>query len=145
MSEKITGIHVWLVLMKAHQVLSKHSERSLNLKDMCFSDFVVLEILLHKGPMPINQIGDKLLLTSGSLTTAVDRLEKMGYTQRQMDPQDRRTRIVSLTPLGQEVIEALFQKHEAYFEAFMEILSQEERKSLIETLKKMGKHGESLL
>ena len=39
------------------------------------SDFAVLEALLHKGAQPVNVIGKRVFLTSGSITTAIDRLE----------------------------------------------------------------------
>ena len=48
--------------------------------EMCGSDFAVLEALLHKGPLPINEIGKKVLLTSGSITVAVDRLESKSWS-----------------------------------------------------------------
>jgi len=46
------------------------------------SDFAVLEALLHKGPLPVNEIGKKVLLTSGSMTVAVDRLEQRRLVER---------------------------------------------------------------
>src|SRR5258708_40212975 len=67
---------------------------------MCGSDFAVLEALLHKGPLPVNEIGKKILLTSGSITVAIDRLETKGLVQRRASGTDRRGRIVHLTKEG---------------------------------------------
>ena len=77
--DDLSGVHVWLVFMKAHQALEHLAEQSISFSQLCFSDFKVLEILLHKGPLPVNSIGNKALLTSGALTIAVDRLEKKGW------------------------------------------------------------------
>ena len=70
-----SGVRVWLMLMKAHRSMVRHAERSIVSLDMCISDFAVLELLLHKGPQSVGEIGRRVDLTSGSITTAIDRLE----------------------------------------------------------------------
>ena len=94
---EMTGIHLWLVLMKAQQALQRHALRSIASSRLCFSDFAVLEILLHKGPLPVNALGVRVSLTSGSATAAIDRIEKKGLVRRAPHATDRRTRIVHLT------------------------------------------------
>jgi len=73
-----SGVDVWLVLMKAYHALAARVEESLNLSETGLgdSDFRVLEALLSKGPLPVNTIGPKVWLTPGSISVAVDRLEK---------------------------------------------------------------------
>src|SRR5437867_13429710 len=95
-----SGVHVWLVLMKAHRSLVRHAARSIVALDMCISDFGALEVLLHKGPQPVNEIGRRVELTSGSITTAIDRLEERGLVARAAHASDRRARVVDLTPAG---------------------------------------------
>src|SRR6266851_7538673 len=95
-----SGVRVWLVLMKAHRSLARHAERSIVSLDMCISDFAVLEMLLHKGPQSVGDIGRRVDLTSGSITTAIDRLEKRGLVARAAHASDRRARVVHLTPDG---------------------------------------------
>jgi MarR family 2-MHQ and catechol resistance regulon transcriptional repressor len=70
-----SGVHVFLVLWKAANAMQTYAEKSISELEMCGSDFAVLEAVLHKGPLPVNEIGKKILLTSGSITSAVDRLE----------------------------------------------------------------------
>src|SRR5437660_12305774 len=84
-----SSVHVWLVLMKAHRSLLRHAERSIVSLDMCISDFGVLEVLLHKGPQSVSEIGRRVDLTSGSITTAIDRLEKRGLVARAADAKCR--------------------------------------------------------
>src|ERR1700675_4124186 len=95
-----TGVHVWLVLMKAFQALIPHAAESIQRTELGDSDFRVLEALLHKGPLPVNTIGPNVWLTPGSISVAVDRLVKRGLVARKDDPDDRRVRRVKLTPKG---------------------------------------------
>jgi MarR family transcriptional regulator, 2-MHQ and catechol-resistance regulon repressor len=140
-----TGIHLWLLLSKAAKVLEIHARRSIGSLDLCLSDFAVLEALLHKGPLPVNTLGRKVLLTSGSITTAVDRMERRGLVERQGDPDDRRTRVVHLTPEGRVLIRKLFAVHERDMERAVSALSRSEIGNLSEGLRKLGRGAEERL
>src|SRR3984893_12152348 len=87
-----SGVHVFLVLWKAASAVQSYAEESISELDMCASVFAVLESLLHKGPLPINEIGKKVLLTSGSITVAVDRLQMKGFVERRAHGTDPRGR-----------------------------------------------------
>lgn len=139
---KNSGVHLWLVLMKAHRALSRHAMQSIEPSGLGISDFAVLEVLLHKGPQKVNDIGRRVDLTSGSITTAVDRLEKRGLVARGLDDEDRRSRIVRLTPAGRARIGEVFAQHAAALEAASKGLTRAERKSLIALLKKLGTAAE---
>ena len=65
-AEDISAVHLWLVLWKASRAVEAHAFKSIASQPICGSDFAVLEVLLHKGPLPVNTIGRKVLLTSGS-------------------------------------------------------------------------------
>ena len=112
---------------------------------MGFSDFIILEALLHKGPMAVNEIGRLVLLTSGSMTTAIDRLEERRLVERTEHAQDRRAKLVSLTRAGRALITKLFQQHQANLAAATEGLRHDERETLIVLLKKLGKAAEAKL
>src|SRR5580698_3908947 len=114
---KNSGVHLWLVLMKAHRALSRHAMRSIEPSGLGLSDFAVLEVLLNKGPQRVNDIGRRVDLTSGSITTAIDRLESRGLVSRGLDDEDRRSRIVRLTRSGRERISEVFAEHAAALEA----------------------------
>jgi MarR family transcriptional regulator, 2-MHQ and catechol-resistance regulon repressor len=140
-----SGIHLWLILMKAYRSLAQLDARSIASSGLGISDFAVLEILLHKGPLPVNTIGRNVLLTSGSITTAVDRLEKKRLVRRLPCPEDRRVTYVILTTTGRTLIRRVFQAHASRLEKVFEPLSTSERAALATLLKKLGKHSESLL
>jgi MarR family 2-MHQ and catechol resistance regulon transcriptional repressor len=139
------GIHLWLILMKAYRALAQVDARSIASSGLGISDFAVLEILLHKGPLPVNTIGRNVMLTSGSITTAVDRLEKKRFVRRQACPNDRRVTYVTLTATGRTLIRRVFNAHASKLETVFEPLSTAERSALATLLKKLGKHSESLL
>ena len=134
-----SGVHVFLVLWKAARAVGTYAEKSITDLEMCGSDFAVLEALLHKGPLPVNEIGKKILLTSGSITVAVDRLEKRGLVERRAHGTDRRARIVHLTIEGKKLITRIYAGHAADMERLAAAsLTKAERKTLIGLLKKIG-------
>ena len=138
-----SGVHLWLLLMKAHRALQKYALRSISGSGLCFSDFAVLEVLLHKGPLPVNTVGTIVSLTSGPATAAIDRLEKKGLVRRAADSEDRRARIVHLTEKGKTLISAAFRQHEADMETLTSQLSAADKSTLSGLLKKLGKLAET--
>ncbi len=134
-----SGVHVFLVLWKAARAAQAYAEKSVLELEMCGSDFAVLEGLLHKGPLPVNEIGKKVLLTSGSITVAVDRLETKGLVERRAHGTDRRARIVHLTKEGRRLITRAYADHAADMERLTSAsLTRAERTTLIRLLKKIG-------
>jgi MarR family 2-MHQ and catechol resistance regulon transcriptional repressor len=134
-----SGVHVFLVLWKASRAAQAYAEKSISALEMCGSDFAVLEALLHKGPLPVNEIGKKVLLTSGSITVAVDRLETKRLVERRAHGTDRRARIVHLTQAGRKLITRVYADHAADMERLASAsLTKAERKTLIGLLKKIG-------
>jgi MarR family 2-MHQ and catechol resistance regulon transcriptional repressor len=135
---RIAAPRLWLVLAKAYHAIGTYIEGSIVAQGLILSDFMVLEVLLHKGPLTISVIGEKVLLASASMTSAIDRLEKRGLVQRRSCSSDRRIRLVELTADGKSLIEEIYARHEKDLEVVMADLSEEERKTLYETLKKIG-------
>src|ERR671919_2913106 len=99
-----SGVHVFQVLWKAPRAVEAYATKSVTELEIAGSDFAVLEALLHKGPLPVNEIGRKVLLTSGSITVAVDRLQDKGLVERRAHGTDRRARIVHLSKAGRKLI-----------------------------------------
>src|ERR1700730_17494677 len=96
-SDRIAAPRLWLVIAKSYRALSLLAEQSIAHTGLCLTDFAALEALLHKGPLPSSQIQEKVRLASGSMTAAVDRLEKLGLILRKSSPTDRRARVLELT------------------------------------------------
>jgi MarR family 2-MHQ and catechol resistance regulon transcriptional repressor len=121
-SSREAATRVWIVLWKAAHAIEQNAIQSVSALGLGLSDFAVLEVLLHRGPQPVNIIGRKVLLTSGSITAAIDRLESRKLVCRAADPNDRRSRIVQLTDKGRHLIERAFQKHALDIEETMAVL-----------------------
>ena len=135
---RVEAPRLWLVLARCHRALSGVAERSIQEAGLGLTDFAVLEALLHKGPLTISEIQGKVLLASGSMTAAVDRLEKKGLIKRGTAPTDRRAKVLHLTPEGRRVIESAFSRHAAELESAMAVLNPSEKRQLYALVKKLG-------
>ena len=137
-------VHCWLVWNKAFQAAAKYLYAGLEETGIDDTDFRILEALLNKGPLPVNTIGPKVNLTPGSISVAVDRLLDRGLVSRVESAEDRRVRVVSLTPKGRELMAPVFRKHVAEIRRVFADASSKEVRSLETILKKIGKRAESL-
>ena len=137
-------LHTWLTMLKAWQSMSRYLLPSLLEEGFGESDFRVLEVLLHKGPMPVNAIGPKVYLNPGSVSVAVDRLYKKGFVSRAECTKDRRVRTVSLTEEGRRMFVPLFRRHTALIKRAFQDISGEELQRIELVIKKIGKRAESL-
>ena len=137
--------HVWLVMMKAMRALTRYAAAGIEDTGLGDSDFRVLEVLLHKGPMPVNRIGPIVDLTPGSISIAVDRMVAKGLVSRVEGTEDRRVRIVALTSRGKDLIVPAFRKHSGQMRKVFSELSAEELRGLEVALKKVGKRAAALM
>jgi MarR family 2-MHQ and catechol resistance regulon transcriptional repressor len=137
-SDRIAAARLWLVIAKSYDALRLLAEQSIANTGLCLTDFAALEALLHKGPLTISAIQGKVRLASGSMTAAVDRLEKLGLVIRRSSPSDRRARVVELTARGRRLAASCFERHARDLEALMSVLSEEEIEQLHGSLKKLG-------
>jgi MarR family 2-MHQ and catechol resistance regulon transcriptional repressor len=136
--DKVSAPRLWLVLARAYDSMVDYIEGSIVAQGLGLSDFMVLEVLLHKGLLTISAIGEKVLLASASMTSAIDRLEKRGLVLRRSCSSDRRIRLVELTDSGKAFIEEIYARHVKDLEAVTGGLSDEERRVIYEGLKKIG-------
>lgn len=140
MSSRPDAPTLWLALMHAHAAMSKVAHESIRHTGMSLTDFAVLESLLHRGPLPVNVIATDIHLTSGSMTTAVDRLVARGLVLRSENPADKRSRLVRLTDEGREAIESSYGQHAADLQAVLDAsLTTVERAELFSLLRKLEK------
>jgi MarR family 2-MHQ and catechol resistance regulon transcriptional repressor len=137
--------HVWLVMLKAMRALTRYAAAGIEGTGLGDSDFRVLEVLLHKGPLPVNTIGPIVDLTPGSISIAVDRLVAKGLVSRVESAEDRRVRIVALTPRGKNLIVPAFRKHAGQMKRVFSELSPKELRALEVALKKIGKRAAALM
>jgi MarR family transcriptional regulator, 2-MHQ and catechol-resistance regulon repressor len=142
-ADDLSGVHLWLVLWKAARAVEVQAQRSIARFGMVQSDFGVLEALLHRGPLSAKQLGAKVLLTSGSVTAAIDRLAARGLVRREDDEHDRRVCIVHLTAPGSRLIEHAFAQHRTEMEEALKEFSREDRRALLPLLRRLGRIAEA--
>jgi len=140
----ISGARIRLIFGRAAKAIEAADRASIAGTGLNVSDFTILEALLHKGPLPINTIGQKVLLTSGSMTAAANRLEAKGLVKRIQDPSDGRCFYLHLTRSGRQLIKTAFEKHARNLEQVADVLTSGERDELVRLLKKLGRHAQNL-
>lgn len=141
----ITPEHLYLILWKAFYAVEAHDRRSIrSLGFASDSDFAVLEALYSKGALPVNELGRKLFLTSGSITTAVHRAQRRGLVRRVADAADRRVALVELTEAGRDRTRRALQLHYQNLATALGGLEPAEQRQLADLLRKVGKHAAQL-
>jgi MarR family 2-MHQ and catechol resistance regulon transcriptional repressor len=129
---------LWVVLARAYRSMASFVERSVAALDIGLSDFMILEALLHKGPLTMSELCEAALITNASMTAAIDRLEERAFVERIADKQDRRVRRVQLTAQGTTLIKRLYVRHERDIDEVMSGISPAERAELRRGLKTIG-------
>lgn len=138
-ADRNVSLQLFIVLSRASQWVNAHADRHIRKLGLNRTEFGVLELLYHKGRQPLQQIGEKVLMTSGNITYVVDKLVKKELVVRVGDPEDRRVWYAEITPKGVAFIEQNFAEHTAVIEEAVKGLTPEERQTAAELLKKLGR------
>ncbi|WEK54023.1 MAG: MarR family transcriptional regulator [Candidatus Cohnella colombiensis] len=139
---KNASLSVYIALNRASEWLNAHADRDIRNHGLNRTEFGVLELLYHKGSQPLQQIGGKVLMSSGNITYVVDKLEKKCLVQRQTSSADRRLIYAEITEQGKQFIEQVFPKHARLIEEIVQVLSIDEQETLSDLLKKLGKFAQ---
>lgn len=139
MEEQNYSLKIFIVLSRAYRAISDYTNKYIQKSGINPTEFAVLELLYHKGDQPLQHIGDKILLASGSITYVVDKLEEKQLLKRVACPTDRRVTYAQITDKGKEFLEGIFPEHQERIEGLMDDLTDEEKLIVIELLKKIGK------
>ncbi|TYR97609.1 MarR family transcriptional regulator [Rossellomorea vietnamensis] len=132
------SLKLFIVLSRAYKAINEDVQVFIQNNGLNMTEFAVLELLYHKGDQPLQQIGGKILLASGSITYVVDKLEKKGLIRRVACPNDRRVTYAQITEEGKDFIGELFPRHEQQIHKLMSVLDNEEKDTAIELLKRVG-------
>jgi MarR family transcriptional regulator, 2-MHQ and catechol-resistance regulon repressor len=137
----LSGTKAFTAIWRTYRALLTQSEEGIKSSGLCDSDFRVLQALLRDTPQPVNVLGEQIDLTTGSITTAIDRLESRWLVVRKLDPNDKRVRLVDLTSKGRRMIERASAEHEKHMEQAFRELSQDQRLQLMRLLDRVGGNG----
>ena len=133
------ALRLYVKLMRATGTVTVRLHRHLNDDRLTPSQFGVLEALYHLGPMCQQELGRKILKTGGNMTMVIDNLEKRGLVVRKRSVDDRRYLLIELTPVGQQLIARVFQRHARIARKVFAVLDPPEIEQLGNLLKKLGK------
>lgn len=133
-----TALKLLVVLSRAYRAVAEHTRRDMERHGLGPTEFGVLEVLYHKGPLLVGEVGSRILLTSGSTTYVVDKLEQRGLVRRRPCESDRRALYVELTRDGEALIERIFPEHAKAVEAAMAGLTPAEQRTATKLLKRLG-------
>lgn len=138
MDDRELSLKLLVVLSKAYKVIMDRAVKDMKKNGLSENEFTVLELLYHKGRFPLQQIGEKILVTSGGITYTIDKLEAKGYLKRVDCPEDRRITYAEITGEGTRLIENIFPAHAEVIHSMMKDLTIEEKQTAIALLKKLG-------
>ncbi|MCQ6561418.1 MarR family winged helix-turn-helix transcriptional regulator [Paenibacillus mendelii] len=136
------SLDLFIALSRASQWVNAHADRDIRGHGLNRTEFGVLELLYHKGAQPIQQIGGKVLMSSGNITYVVDKLEQKNFVKRRASTEDRRLIFAEITEQGKQFIEDVFPGHTEIIEKAVEGLSAEEQLAAAKLLKKLGKYAQ---
>ncbi len=134
-----SSLKLFVVLSKAYKTIMDKALKDMKSYGLSSSEFAVLEVLYTKGRIPLQQIGDKILITSGSITYNIDKLENKGLLKRKPAKEDRRVIYAEITDAGAELFDRIFPQHAARIHDLMSGLTEEQKRDAIEWLKLLGK------
>jgi MarR family 2-MHQ and catechol resistance regulon transcriptional repressor len=127
-----------IALARAHRALERAVRPNLAECGLGLSEFAVLEALLHKGPLTLGEIRERILITGPSITYVVKKLETRGLLQRVPDPDDQRTVLAELTADGRQLIAHVFPEHAEQLDELMAGLSVNEKRTAIRLLRRLA-------
>jgi MarR family 2-MHQ and catechol resistance regulon transcriptional repressor len=132
------ALDTFVKLMRAANSVSAATNPELAAANLTVSQFAVLEVLYHAGPLCLTEIARKILTTGGNLTLVVKNLEKRGLVQRKQSSDDRRYFSLHLTSKGKYLISEIFPKQASSISRVFEALAPEEQSELARLCKKLG-------
>jgi MarR family 2-MHQ and catechol resistance regulon transcriptional repressor len=132
------ALKLFIVMSRAMNAVRSHLEWHADRDELTMTEFGILEALLHKGPLLLGEVQEKLLLSSGGVTYTIDRLAEKGLVERQECKTDRRAKYAVLTSKGTTLIKRMFMEQAQRIEDVMSVLSAREQEDMTAGLKKLG-------
>jgi MarR family transcriptional regulator, 2-MHQ and catechol-resistance regulon repressor len=127
----------FLILMQTSRAIQERIREDMAKNNLSITEFSVLEVLFHKGKQTIQQIGTSILISSGSMTYVIDKLEQKNLLKRNACPNDRRAIHVTLTDKGTELMNKVMPLHEDFVDYAFDSLDSSEQETLVRLLKKV--------
>lgn len=137
-TDRELSLKLWVVLARAYHALARQSRRDIQRHGLLASEFAALEVLYHKGDLPVGNVSERVLLTSGSMTHVVDKLERRGLLARRRCAEDQRVTYLAITPTGRALMASIFPAHAEAIRRATAALGADEKRTLVSLLKRLG-------
>jgi MarR family transcriptional regulator, 2-MHQ and catechol-resistance regulon repressor len=127
----------FLMLMQTSRAIQERIRDDMAKNKLTITEFAVLEVLFHKGKQTIQQLANSVLISSGSMTYVIDKLEQKAFLKRNACPEDRRVIHITLIENGLELMNNIMPKHEEFVDFTFDSLTSNEKEDLVRLLKKV--------
>ena len=128
----------FLLLMQTSKAIQERIRDEMFKHKLSITEFSVLEVLFYQGKQTIQQIGNRILISSGSMTYVIDKLEQKGILKRNDCREDRRVIHITLTAEGMKMMENIMPQYKDMVDSFFGDLTGEESQLLVNSLKKVN-------
>ena len=122
-------------LVSAYQAFERYSAPDVKAMGLTTTQFDVIATLGNQPPMTCKELGERTLVTKGTLTGVLERLEAKGILERKLNPEDARSQIIGLTAGGQALFEKVFPAHLLHLEKAFSKLNEKELADVTQSLK----------
>lgn len=129
------------ILLRATNFIQETIKEDVSKYGLNLTEFGALEVLYHKGPLPVQSICEKVLIANSSMSYVIENLIKKDLIEKIKDKNDRRIHIVHLTKKGQQLFDEVYPMHLAHMRSIIDVIDEKEEKDLQFLLKKLGKQS----
>ena len=136
--EEVQALDTYIKLQRAAETAIAHTTAHLSDYDLTTSQFAVLEALYHLGTLSQRDLAEKLLKSTGNMSSVLKHIEKRDLISRERDESDNRYMRVCITASGRALIESMFKEHVAGIVDEMSILTTKEQAELARLCRKLG-------
>lgn len=132
----MSDVNLKLVIATArsYNTIFSKIEKNVQSYGLNISEFGVLEMLLHKGDQPVQKVAEKILVTSGTITYVIDKLQQKELVLRKKCEKDKRIFYVCLTAKGEEFIAEIFKEHKKFLEKLFNGIEEELKEEIVSNL-----------
>jgi MarR family 2-MHQ and catechol resistance regulon transcriptional repressor len=124
--------------MQTSKAIQERIRDEMSKNKLSITEFSVLEVLFYQGKQTIQQIGNRILISSGSMTYVIDKLEQKGIIKRNDCREDRRVIHITLTAEGMEMLENIMPKYQDIVDSIFGDLTDDESELLVNSLNKVS-------
>jgi MarR family transcriptional regulator, 2-MHQ and catechol-resistance regulon repressor len=130
-----------IAVARSYQAMERGVRPSLTDHGLGMTEFAVLEVLYHKGALPLGDIRDRILVTGASTTYVVKKLEARGLMRRRASAEDQRVVLGEITAKGRKLLDVVFPAHVRRLREISQCLSVSEKHTVARLLRRLSRHA----